>query len=79
MFTPFFVCSEIRFQVIREKKQPEYGKHEEKFDQDDHPERTAKSHTAKAVVIEVKYFTENSIAFDKSFHHVKVNCIEKMY
>jgi len=59
MIAAFFISVEIGFQEIREKENSQYGKHDEKLDQDDQPEAFADGHISEPVVIEVKYPLED--------------------
>jgi len=53
---PFLVTVEITFQQVREKEEPEDGKHDEKFEQDDPPEFFSPGHSPEAIVIESENF-----------------------
>jgi hypothetical protein len=53
---PFLITIEIAFQQIGEKEEPEDGKHDKEFKQDNAPEFPAPGHLPEAIIIE----SENS-------------------
>ena len=58
---PFLITVEITFQEIGEKENPEDGKHNEEFNQDNTTESPAPGHLPEAIVIESEYFSEHWI------------------
>jgi len=50
--TPVFIGAEFCIQKVREEEDLKNGKHDEKFDQDDGPERAPDGHTFKTLEVE---------------------------
>jgi len=59
MIGSFLIAAEIAFQQIGEKDEPENGKHDKKFNQDDPPELPPPGHPSEAIIIEIEYFSEH--------------------
>jgi len=53
---PFLITIEIAFQQIGEKEEPEDGKHDKEFKQDNAPEFPSPGHLPEAIIVE----SENS-------------------
>jgi hypothetical protein len=53
------ITAEITFQQIREKEEPEDGKHDKKLEQDNSPEIPAPGHLPETIVIEFEDFLEH--------------------
>jgi hypothetical protein len=56
---PFLIAVKISFQQIREEKEPEDSKHDEKFNQYNTPKFSAPGHSPEASSIKYKSFSEH--------------------
>jgi hypothetical protein len=55
MFTPLFVGVVIFMQKILKKEDPQYSKHNKKFDYDNYPDLSSPSgHTSETIIIKMK-------------------------
>ncbi len=52
MVTSLLVALKLSFQYIREKEEPEDGKHDKKLNQNDPPEFLSPGHIPKTTIIE---------------------------
>jgi hypothetical protein len=59
MIGPFLIAVEVTLQQIRKEKEPENGKHDKKFYQDDPPEFAPPGHAFEAIKIESEDFPEH--------------------
>jgi hypothetical protein len=57
MIASLLITAEIPLQKIREKEQPQNGKHDEKLDQDDPPQFPAPGHSPESIIIEPENFS----------------------
>jgi hypothetical protein len=58
---PFLITIEIALQQIGEKEEPEDGKHDKEFKQDNAPEFPPPGHLPEAIIIESENFIEHWI------------------
>jgi len=70
---PFLIAVEVPFQKIREEKEPEYRKHDEKFNQDDTPKFSAPGHSPEAARIKFKNFSEHRMDDLKQIDVLELN------
>jgi len=54
MVTPLLVVLKLSFKYIREKEEPEDGKHDKKFDQYDPPKSLSPGHVPKTIIIKTE-------------------------
>jgi hypothetical protein len=59
MIGPLLIAVKITFQQIGEKEEPEDGKHDEKFYNDDSPKFPAPGHLSESIRIEIENFLEH--------------------
>jgi hypothetical protein len=55
IFAFLFIAPEPLAQEIGKQKEPENGKKDEEFDEDDEPEGSAHGHAAESLIIKAKY------------------------
>jgi hypothetical protein len=59
VIAPLLVRLKIPLQDIRKEKDPQDGKHDKQFDQDDPPQFAAPGHAPETVPVESEYVPEN--------------------
>ena len=59
MIAPLLITVEIPFQDIGKEEEPQNGKHDKEFDQDNPPQFPAPGHVPEAFIIEPEYFLEH--------------------
>ena len=66
-----FITVEIPFQKIREKEEPEDGKHDKKLDQNDSPKFPAPGHLFEAFIIESENFLKHWVQYVQQIYKLK--------
>ena len=59
MIGPFLIAVEVALQNIGKEKEPENGKHDKKFNENDPPEFSAPGHAFEAIKIESEDFPDH--------------------
>jgi len=58
MIRSTLIVFEVRFQVIWEEKDPQYGKHDKKLYQNQYPQRFSYRHGLEAIAVECNRFLQ---------------------